>query len=318
MVEVSQLTKFYGKFSALENVSFEVRTGETFAVLGPNGSGKTSILKCIAGLIFPSSGFVRVRGIDVCDPGGKSRALLSYLPQRAAFNESLTARELVRFHARLRDLPPARVEQALAASGLGLNGFCDQPVGTYSGGMIQRLAIMLVLLPDAPLLILDEPAASLDPEGAILFREVLRSLKRTGKTILFSSHGLADVELLADRVAVLVGGRLVALEPVSRLERDVTVRLRIVLKNPDPRYGAAALTAGASDAVLANETLTVCCAPEVHQPVLHAIQQAGGVVERISTDRGTLEELYLRYVKNVSDPGMDPDGRLRPGSTSAG
>ncbi len=317
MIRITGLTKRYGEFTAVQDVSFEVHAGETFAVLGPNGSGKTTILKCIAGLHLPTAGDVRVGGIDIGREPTKAKALFSYLPQRVTFNENLTARELAGFYARLRRLPPARVEQVLRQPGLGLNGFEDKPIREYSGGMVQRLGIALALLPDPPLLILDEPAVSLDPEGTIRFREVLQHLKCAGKTILFSSHGLFDVELLADRVAVLVGGRLVALEPVARFQGELTagVKLRVVLSNPAQKYAAAAVSAGASEADLAGNTLTVSCTPEARLPVLRALEQAGGTVERFSTDDATLEEMYLNYVAtNGSDLGGDSPGGVRPGA----
>lgn len=172
MVEVSGLTKRYGGFTAVGGISFEVRPGECFALLGPNGSGKTTTLKCLAGLALPSAGRVRISGIDLFENPRAAKALLSYLPQRVAFHENLTAREILAFYCRLRALPPERIAAVLEE--LDLGGFQDKTMGEFSGGMVQRLGIAVALLPEAPLLLLDEPAVSLDPEGAIRFREVLR------------------------------------------------------------------------------------------------------------------------------------------------
>ncbi len=318
MVEVSRLTKQYGRFTALQNISFDVRAGEAFAVLGPNGSGKTTLLKCITGLNVPDTGTVLIGGVEMLPEAIGGKALFSYLPQRVFFNENLTARELLAFYARLRRLPPDRTDHVLHDCGIGLNGFENKPINQYSGGMIQRLGIALALLPDAPLLILDEPGVSLDPEGAIRFRELFGVLKRNGKTILFSSHGLSDVEMLADRVAVLVGGRLVALESVVRLQDELTQggRLRIVLANPEPKYAAVALIAGASTADYSDGALTVSCSPQARLPLLHAIEQAGGRIGSFSTDDATLEEMYLRYVsQNGNSDPVDPPGGMRPGSS---
>ncbi len=219
MIRIEHLIKIFGEDTAVDDVSFEIERGETFALLGPNGSGKTTTLKCIAGLIKPSSGKILINGFDVWKNAQQARSLMSYLPQRVSFPDNLTAREVLEFYRRLRKLPPRRVDETLSGARFNFNGFTDKSVGKFSGGMIQRLGLAVACLPDAPILLLDEPTVSLDPEGAIRFREFLLSLKREGKTIVFTSHTLADVEQLADRVAILVSGRLLALESVESLKR---------------------------------------------------------------------------------------------------
>jgi ABC-type multidrug transport system ATPase subunit len=217
MIEVRHLSKSFGPFTAVNDVSFTVAAGETFALLGPNGSGKTTTLKCLVGLTLPSAGEITINGLDARKHARESRALVSYLPQRVSFHESLTAREVMAFYCRLRKLPADRIEQVLHGPQFNFNGFSDKPVGQFSGGMVQRLGLAVACLPDAPILLLDEPTVSLDPEGAIRFREFLQSLKRAGKTIVFTSHLLADVARLADRAGVMVGGKLVAIESIGAL-----------------------------------------------------------------------------------------------------
>jgi len=219
MIRVEHLIKTFGEHTAVDDVSFEIERGETFALLGPNGSGKTTTLKCIAGLIKPSSGKILINGFDVWKNPQQARSRMSYLPQRVSFPDNLTAREILEFYRRLRKLPARRIDENLSGARFNFNGFTDEAVGKFSGGMVQRLGLAVACLPDAPILLLDEPTASLDLEGAIRFREFLLSLKSEGKTIVFTSHTLADVERLADRVAILVGGRLVALESVESLKR---------------------------------------------------------------------------------------------------
>ncbi len=220
MLEVKDLRKQFAKFVAVDGVSFDLYEGETLALLGPNGSGKSTILRCLAGLILPTSGAVKIGGKDprMCE----ARRFFSYLPQRVAFPENLTAREVVEFYCRLRKLPVNRAERVLEDANIP-----DRSVREFSGGMIQRLGIAIAMLPGAPLLILDEPTASLDPEGAIEFRRFLCTLKERGQTIIFTSHMLSDVEALADRVAILVGGRLAAIEPIDMLRRKLARRMSI-------------------------------------------------------------------------------------------
>ena len=214
-IKVEKLTKKFGDFTALDDVSFTVAEGETVALLGPNGSGKTTTLKCLAGLTIPTSGKISIGDHDLRTQPRQAKELMSYLPQRVAFHDQLTAREVLQFYCRLRRLPEQRVEETLATPNFHFNGFSDKAVSQFSGGMLQRLGLAVACLPNSPVLVLDEPTSSLDPKGAIQFRQFLASLKRQGKTIVFSSHLLNEVVQLADRVAIMVEGRLVALEPVS-------------------------------------------------------------------------------------------------------
>ena len=219
-IEVKNLTKRFGDFTALNDVSFAVEQGETVALLGPNGSGKTTVLKCLVGLTIPTSGKISIGNHDLRSEPQQARQLMSYLPQRVAFHDQLTAREVLQFYCQLRRLPDRRIDETLATPNFHFNGFSDKAVSQFSGGMLQRLGLAVACLPNAPILLLDEPTNSLDPRGAIQFREFLASLKRAGKTIVFSSHLLNEVVQLADRVAIMVEGRLVAVKPVVELHDE--------------------------------------------------------------------------------------------------
>lgn len=298
MIAIKNLTKRFGAFTAVSDLSFDVEQGETFALLGPNGGGKTTTLKCAVGLVHPTSGQIVVDGIDVSRDGREARRLMSYLPQRVNFHDSLTAREVMKFYCRLRKLPPQRIDDVMERSNFEFNGFMDKPVSEFSGGMIQRLGLAVACLPDAPILMLDEPTISLDPAGAIQFREFLASLKRQGKTIIFSSHMLADVEQLADRVAILVGGKLVALESIAALREGLmrNSKMRVVLSNVDAKCLEAARGAGADSAALEGDSLLITSGAEDRLHILRAIESAGGQVERFATEELSLEDIYLKYI----------------------
>ena len=217
IVAVQDLVKRYGAHTAVEGVSFDVDPGEVFAFLGPNGSGKTTTLKCLVGLNVPTSGKISVCGVDAVADPDEARRHISYLPQRVVFPESFSAREILRFHARLRGLTDGAADEALESA--KFNGASGRPVGTYSGGMVQRLGLAVAALPSAPLLLLDEPTASLDPLGVIRFREFVREQRARGTTMIFSTHLLSEAEQLADRVAVFVGGRIVACTGIDEIRR---------------------------------------------------------------------------------------------------
>jgi ABC-type multidrug transport system ATPase subunit len=221
MIEVRGLTKKFGSFTAVDRLSFSVGTGETFALLGPNGSGKSTVLKCLAGLTVPTSGEIQIGGIDALASARESRKLLSYMPQRVRFHECFTAFEVLDFYRRLRKLPKSRIDAVLHNSEFDFNGYSEKYINELSGGMVQKLGLAVTCLPDAPLMLLDEPTVSLDPKGSIAFRRFLRGLKDNGKTIVFTSHVLADVEEVADRVAIMVGGRLVAVERIEDLRAEM-------------------------------------------------------------------------------------------------
>jgi ABC-type multidrug transport system ATPase subunit len=215
MLKVEHLTKRYDRFTAVDDISFNVKEGEVFAFLGPNGSGKTTTMKSIVGLNIPTSGRILINGLDVQKFPKETRRSLSYLPQRVVFPENLSAREVLRFYCRLRKLPVELADNALSRA--KFNGFSEKLVSEFSGGMIQRLGLAVVSLPDAPVLLLDEPTASLDPHGVKRFREFILNQKENGKTIIFSTHLLAEAEQLADRVGIFVNSKLVAEESIESL-----------------------------------------------------------------------------------------------------
>ncbi|MFN8007782.1 MAG: ABC transporter ATP-binding protein [Terriglobia bacterium] len=302
MICVEQLTKIYGGFTAIDSVSFEVKAGETFALLGPNGSGKSTTLKCLAGLVQPSRGRMMINGADVLEQSREARKSFSYLPQRVGFHDNLTAREVLHFYCKLRKVNPQQVDVLLSNPHFDFNGFSDRLVGEFSGGMLQRLGLAIACLPDTSVLMLDEPTVNLDPAGAVQFREFLAHLKQQGKTILFSSHVLADVEQLADKVGILVGGKLIALETISGLRAGLmrTCKMQVVLENPDSRWLETSLQAGAEEAHFDGDSLWITASPELRFTCLKSIESAGGRIARLMTEEMSLEDIYLDYIRKNS------------------
>ena len=298
MIELRNLTKVFDEYVAVDSLSFEVAAGETFALLGPNGSGKSTTLKCMVGLTRPTAGTILIGGMDVGRKPREARRLLSFLPQRAAFQDNLTAREVMQFYCRLRKIPAGRIDELLSGSKFDFDGFADRRIGEFSGGMVQRLSLAVACLPDAPLLILDEPTVSLDPEGALLFREFLSDLKKQGKTIVFSSHMLADVESLADRVAILVGGKLVALESIALLREELTrrSRLRVTARNISQDCLKEVEKSGGQLMEHNGDTLLISAAPENRFTVLQALERCNAGMSRFATEELSLEDIYVQYI----------------------
>lgn len=219
VLEIERLGKNFGNVAAVCDVSFSIYSGEIVALLGPNGSGKTTTLKMIAGLIQPTIGSIRIGGHDLESARDEAMAKLSFLPQRVDFPKNLSAREIIDFYAGLRSLSPTVVQAALQRT--AFNGFTDRPVGQFSGGMMQRLGLAVASLPQAPLLLLDEPTVSLDPAGVQGFREDVFNQKKSGRSVLLTTHLLAEAERLADRIGILVNGRLVMMEKVEKVRECI-------------------------------------------------------------------------------------------------
>lgn len=206
MIQVTKITKRFGRVEAVSGVSFELEPGGSLALWGSNGAGKTTLVRCLLGVIR-YRGHALIGGIDVRRRGRHARALAGYVPQELAFHDDARLGLAMMFFARLRGADRIRASQALDA--VGLSGHERKRVRELSGGMKQRLALAVALLSDPPLIILDEPTSNLDAAGRGEVVATLRHLRSTGKTLLFASHRPDEVISLADRVLVMERGKVV-------------------------------------------------------------------------------------------------------------
>ena len=302
MIRYHALTKRFGGHAAVDALSLEVARGEVVALLGPNGSGKTTTLKAAAGLIRPTSGSVTLGDPPLSAAEPVARRLLSYLPQKVSFPDALTGSEVVEFYRRLRGAPLERVPTVLRFA--SLNGAGERPVGTYSGGMVQRLGLAVALLAEAPIFLLDEPTAALDPDGLCAFYGLVERAREDGRTVLFTSHHLGDVERLADRFAVLVGGRLVAsltaTELKDRLAQRGVMRVRLAAR-PDGLL--AAVNALAPAAKWAGEELIVPGPATLRPRVLDVVRGMDVEVRGLTAEEGRLDVLYRELVAEAPAGG---------------
>lgn len=222
-IQVDCVTKIFSDFwhrptvKAVQNLSLNIEPGEIFGLLGPNGSGKSTTIKMMLGLLYPTSGSLKVLGHSPSDVHAKSR--IGYLPEESYQYGSLTAEETLHFFGRLFNLDSksrhAKVRQLLEL--VGLADASKRRVGEFSKGMARRLGLAQALINDPELLILDEPTSGLDPIGARHVKDLILDLSRNGKTILMTSHLLADVEDVCHRIAILHSGTLQALGKVDEL-----------------------------------------------------------------------------------------------------
>src|SRR5512137_1242818 len=196
-------------YKILRGITFAVREGEIFGYLGPNGAGKTTTIKCLLDLIHPDAGTIEIFGRSHLSP--RSRAPLGFLPENPYFYDYLTAREFLSFTGDLfgldREDKAARIARLLAL--VGLERAADLPLRKYSRGMLQRAGLAQALINDPKLVILDEPLGGMDPLGRKEIRDIIVGFKDQSKTVFFTSHILQDIEMICDRVAIIVGGRIV-------------------------------------------------------------------------------------------------------------
>ena len=232
-VLIENLQKSYGKVVAVKDVSFQVEPGEIFGLLGPNGAGKTTTLRALCTLTTPDAGKIEVSGISVIDNPRIARQKLGYVAQEVALDKVLTGKELLQLQAALYHIPRAVAKQRIdmVLDLLGLQEYANKKSGTYSGGLRKRLDLAAGLLHAPDVLVLDEPTVGLDIDSRFVVWEFLRQLRASGTTVLITSHYLEEIDALADRVAIIDRGVVIAAGTPSQLKDKVggdriTLRIR--------------------------------------------------------------------------------------------
>lgn len=232
-VLIENLQKSYGEVQAVKDISFTVQSGEIFGLLGPNGAGKTTTIRCLCTLTKPDNGKIEVGGVDAIASPKAVRQRLGYVAQEVAPDKVLTGRELLKLQAALYHLPKKvicdRVEKLIEV--LGLQEYADKKTGSYSGGILRRLDLAAGLLHQPEVLILDEPTVGLDIESRMVVWEFLQELRAAGTTVLITSHYLEEIDALADRLAIIDRGVVIAEGKPSELKDKlggdrVTLRIR--------------------------------------------------------------------------------------------
>ncbi len=289
-IEFDQLTKRFGGLTAVDGLTLQVRAGRVTGFLGPNGAGKTTTLRCILGLVQPSSGSATFGGKrygELADPVRTVGAAL----EATGFHPGRRARDHLRFIADAGGLPASRVPEVLAQ--VGLAEAEGRRVGEYSLGMRQRLALAAALLGDPPYLILDEPANGLDPQGIAWLRGFLRYLADQGRTVLLSSHVLTEIQQTADEVIILNQGRLVAAGPLAELEAGLGApSVHVITPAADALIAAIAARAQQASVERDGEVLVVhgLSAPEVGAIAFNAGVELHGLTQQAAD----LERLFLQ------------------------
>ena len=304
VVQTEQLSKifrvgFWGKrVTAVDGLNLEVRRGEVFGFLGPNGAGKTTTLKMLMGLIYPTSGQARLFGRDLSDPLAKAR--LGFLPESPYFYDYLTSREFLGFYGHLFGLWGAvldkRIDELLEL--VGMTHAKDLQLRKFSKGMLQRIGVAQALINDPELVVLDEPMSGLDPIGRKEVRDLILRLKDSGKTVLFSSHILHDAEVLCDRVAMILKGRLVACGRVTDLlDQGASHQVELVVDRLTSE-GLDHLRPLTDKVVMQGDlVLVVLKSQQQVEGALEIIRAAKARLVSLNPQKGSLEDLFIREVE---------------------
>lgn len=309
ILSVNDVTKTYGEgesaVTALDGLSLEIPEGETFGLLGTNGAGKSTLFKLLVGHLRPDSGTVEVAGRNVADAGPEIRREVGFLPEYAGFDDALTGREVLEFHARMRGLHGdhgTRIADVLDL--VGLTDAADREVGGYSNGMNRRLGLATAVLSQPRILLLDEPTAGLDPLGVARFHRVLTDLKAaTDLTVVVSSHVLGEIEELCDAAAILHDGTLRAAGSLDDLRDTVAdgVSVHVRVENEsDLNAAVSAATDHGSVRTAEGRRLVVHCDRTAVTDLLDAIDAA------VATDAIEVTEpgLYAVFENAVADEGV--------------
>ncbi len=302
-VETFGLTKRYGDLVAVQDLNLRLNTGEVFGMLGPNGSGKTTTILMLLGLTEPTAGSARVLGWDPTRQPLQVKRRVGYLPDSVGFYDELTAWENLRYTAALNGLSSSEANRRIGEvlERMGLQDVAHRKVGTFSRGMKQRLGLADVLLKQPQVAILDEPTLGLDPEAALEFLALIRSLRRDGLTVLLASHLLHQVQTVCDRVGLFHRGRMVLEGTVDELRERVlggAYRIRVEARGPGLERvladvpGVVRVTRTGEDAYQVEAR--VDCRAEIARRVV-----GGGELLALTVERPGLDEVYARYFQQL-------------------
>ena len=285
-----------GRTPAVRGLDLVVRPGEILGLLGPDGAGKTTTIKMLLGLQRPDQGTIRLFGLAPGDPSARAR--VGFLPQNPCFHDYLTAKKFLEFHARLQGMTAAERKQVIGPTleRVGLAGREQVVLRKFSREMLQRIGLAQAIQHDPELLILDEPMSGLDPSGRREVRDLILSLRDSGKTVFFSSSILQDVEMICDRVAILLEGRVHSSGPLEHLIESKLRSFEVSVRGVAPDRLPARLISRDAE-----HSLLDVGEPDSLSRLLAVVQEQGGEVSSVFPRRVGLEELLLSEAQGSGD-----------------
>jgi ABC-2 type transport system ATP-binding protein len=307
-IEVENLTKRYGDLSAVNGISFKVRKGEVFALLGPNGAGKTTTVEIIETIRRPTSGKVHLLGMDVTREKRDIAPCIGVLPQGFSSFDRITVRETMQYYSRLFGHRKKVDIDALIVL-VNLGDKAKEQYATLSGGLKQRLGIAIALVNDPEIVFLDEPTTGLDPRARREVWEFIQGLKKAGKTVFLTTHYMEEAELLADTVAIISSGRIIAMGSPAHLIEDNADYLILTLQSVDDK--ALAIVGGMGLEPMHNDDGTIqlrVAKQDDIRRILNAMNEAGASFLGMDVRKPNLEQIFLKLTGEALHEGARGGG----------
>lgn len=303
MIKVEHLKKKFGNFTAVDDISFDVKKGEVFGLLGPNGAGKSTTLRILSTLARPTEGTATIGGYDIVKQDNEVRKLVGIVSEKMIMYDRLTARENLWFFGSLFDIPSnlltKRIDELLEL--VQLTKWKNSLVGTFSTGMRQRMNVVRALLNMPQVLFLDEPTLGLDPQSSVEIREFVKKLNREGgTTIIVTTHTMVDADILCDRIGIIDHGKVVALDTSTNLKKLISGNNGTVLKLDISNLSAGILEAlqkleCVKSATQDNSTHVrlIVGGNDAFDSVIDAVRANGGKIASVESQQPTLEDVFL-------------------------
>ena len=309
MIKAENLTKNFGDFKALDNVSFTIQKSEIIGLLGPNGAGKTTTLRILTGFFNPTFGQVKYDNLDIIEDGLKIRQKIGYLPENNPLYDELKVKEYLAYAAQMHDLPKEKVKEAVTKviEICGLKDKQNQEISKLSKGYKQRVGLAQALIHNPEILILDEPTEGLDPNQRIEIRDLIKKIGKE-KTIVLSSHVLSEVEATCSRVLIINQGKIVASGSPNELKSQATTLTKIFLKVEGPLDniveaikkldGIERIISAKKEGSLCSLELETDSTKELRKPLVHLVLDNGWELYEISKQEKSLEDIFVKLTKN--------------------
>ncbi len=303
IIEVKNLTKNFGKFTAVDDISFNVKKGEIFGLLGPNGAGKSTTLRMLSTLSRPTKGTATIGGYDTVKNDTEVRKLIGIVSEKMIIYNRLTAKENLMFFGSLFNIPKdvltKRIDDLLEL--VQLTKFKDAQVGTFSTGMRQRMNVIRALLNMPQVLFLDEPTLGLDPQSSVEIREFVRKLNQEqGTTVIITTHMMLDADLLCDRIAIVDHGKIIALDTSTNLKKIIsgsdTMIVKLEVANLTPEMTANVKNLKCADAVTQDNSTTlhiIVHGDEAFDSIVDSVRKQNGKITSMANLQPSLEDVFL-------------------------
>jgi ABC-2 type transport system ATP-binding protein len=307
LIETYDLTKQFGDLVAVDSVSLRVEAGEVLALLGPNGAGKTTTIRMLASILGPTRGRALIKGFDTVKEPIEVRRSIGFLTEHHGLYTRMRPKEYLEFFGKTHDLAASIIEQRTTdlLDRYGLSDAMDLRLGQFSKGMRQKLALVRALLHDPAVLLLDEPTSAMDPASAHLVRESIRSLRSSKRAIVVCTHNLYEAEELADSIAIIRKGQIIAHDTPDILKRRLLGEPVMELRLVDHLDGALEYLPSELEPIEMGENwlrYRVSHPDRVNPKVLQAMAQAGVQVITLSEIERSLEDVYLQVVRGMGSP----------------